>query len=545
MDIPLHTRPLAGAGPDRCMGTSTSTLETIISALQSAERFPHPVGDFRVIETHISCILLTGGIAYKFKKPVDLGFLDFSTLEQRREDCEIELELNRRLAPELYLDVVAVTGTPEDPQLDGQGAPIEYALRMKQFDDARRLDRLAAEDELSTAHIDQLALTLAQFHRRLPPAAPDSGYGSFEGIAERIRENFNQIDARIDDPTLLAELRPLRDWSENQLEQHQDDIEQRRREGWIRECHGDLHLANMVDIDGRVAIFDCLEFSPDLRWIDTLSEIAFLLMDLDYRGHHHLAWRFLNEYLEYANDYMGLSLLDDYRVYRAMVRAKVAAIEYQQHRDDAQRAEAARHQLTRHLKLARAYTQGHGATPIVLMHGLSGSGKSRLAQQLAETCNCIRIRSDVERKRLLGLSPLDSTRVQDADAYSPELTRRTYQRLQALAYGIVDAGLPAFVDATFLKQAQRQNFQRLASVAGIPLVILDVAAPEPVLRQRIQARARSGGDPSEADLAVLDRQLEQQEPLTGDERRISIPVDTSTDVDIEKLVSEILQRARG
>ncbi|WP_242466474.1 bifunctional aminoglycoside phosphotransferase/ATP-binding protein [Thiohalobacter sp. COW1] len=526
------------------MSATASRLETIITALQSAERFPHPVGDFRVIETHISYILLTGGIAYKFKKPVDLGFLDFSTLEQRREDCEVELELNRRLAPALYLDVVAVTGTPEDPQLGGTGEPIEYALKMKQFDDTRRLDRLAAREELTTDHIDQLAATLAAFHRSLPPASPDSGYGSFEGIAERIRENFNQIDARIDEPALLAELEPLREWSETQLEQHQDDMEQRRREGWIRECHGDLHLANMVDIDGGVEIFDCLEFSPDLRWIDTLSEIAFLLMDLDYQGQHNLAWRFLNEYLEYANDYMGLSLLNDYRVYRAMVRAKVAAIECEQHRDDTERAEAARHQLVRHLKLARAYTQNHGATPIVLMHGLSGSGKSRLAQQLAETCNCIRIRSDVERKRLLGLSPLDSTHAQGADAYSPSLTRKTYQRLQALAYGIVDAGLPVFVDATFLMREQRQNFQRLAQVAGIPLVILDVAAPEPVLRQRIQARARSGGDPSEADLAVLDQQLEHQEPLTGDERRISIVVDTSTEVDLERLVSEILQRAR-
>lgn len=527
------------------MSSSTSTLETIITALQSAGRFPHPVGDFRLIETHISCILLTGGIAYKFKKPVDLGFLDFSTLERRREDCEVELQLNRRLAPSLYLDVTAITGSAEAPQLDGPGTPIEYALKMKQFDDSRRLDRLAADDRLTGEQIDQVALTLARFHQGLAPAPPDSGYGSFEGIAERIRENFNQISARIDDPDLLSRLEPLRQWSEAQLEQHQDDFEQRRREGWIRECHGDLHLANMVDIDGQVEIFDCLEFSSDLRWIDTLSEIAFLLMDLDYQGRHDLAWRFLNEYLEYANDYMGLSLLDDYRVYRAMVRAKVAAIDHEQHRDDAQRAAAARHELGRHLKLAQAYTQRLDATPIVLMHGLSGSGKSRLAQQLAETCNCIRIRSDVERKRLLGLSPLDSTRAEGAAAaYRPEVSRKTYQRLQALAYGIVDAGLPVFVDATFLEREQRQSFIRLARVAGIPLIILDVAAPEPVLRERIQARARRGGDPSEADLAVLDHQLANEEPLSEAERRLSIRVDTRTEVDIEKLVSEILQRAQ-
>lgn len=529
------------------MDTDAVKLQKIISHLQSAERFPHAVDGFRVIETHISYILLTGEFAYKFKKPVDLGFLDFTTLERRRRDCETELQLNRRLAPSLYLDVVAINGSPDTPCLNGTGEAIEYAVKMQQFDDAKRLDRLAEQGRLTPEQIDDLAVTVARFHNHIPIATAESGYGTYDTIAERIRENFNQIESRVDDHALLDELKALRDWSEAQLELHQDDIEQRHREGWVRECHGDLHLANMVAIDDRVEIFDCLEFSPDLRWIDTLSEVAFLLMDLDYQGHHELAWQFMNRYLEHANDYMGLSLLNDYLVYRAMVRAKVAAIEYEQHRNEneADKADTACQTLKRHLKLARAYTQTQKLAAIVILHGLSGSGKSWLAQQLAETCNCIRIRSDVERKRLLGLPPLSSTHAESkVDAYSPKLTLKTYQRLQALAYGIIDAGMPVFVDATFLKHEQRQMFHRLAYVAGIPLVILDVVAPEPVLKERVQQRAAAGGDPSEADLAVLEKQLTAQEPFSETEQKYCIRVDTSKDFNLEKLVSEIMKRAR-
>lgn len=532
---PQNSTP--GHGPDM------DILPRLLERLQEPDRFAHPVEKFELIETHISYVLLTGSYAYKFKKPINLGFLDFSTLEKRRFYCHEELRLNKRLAPALYDSVVTITGSADGPHINGAGPLLDYAVRMLQFPSANRMDHVCERGELTTAHIDQLADDLAAFHRRAPAASCGSIQGTAATIGARVLQNFEQIRQHCDDTTVVQKLDSLLSWSQAKQTDLLEDLTLRQREGWIRECHGDLHLANCALIDGRVVMFDALEFAEDLRWIDPLNEIAFLYMDLGQRGYKHLARRFLSRYLENANDYQSLTLLPYYLVYRAMVRAKVAAIEAHQQRKDVTRRNQADRQLSDYLDCAMAYSKPPAQSPLILLHGLSGSGKSWLAQQLVETLGTICIRSDVERKRLLGLGPEASTRSGVAEgAYSADITTKVYRRLYALSYPVLDAGLPVLIDATCLRHRQRTPFQQLAQIVGCPFVILSVQAPDDILRSRILTRSQQEQDASEATLAVLVHQQTIAEPFTLAEQPHVIVIDTTQPIDLERLTQRICAR---
>jgi len=550
----------------------------LIAALQNSALYDHPVERFEVVETHISWVLLTGPFAYKIKKPVDLGFLDFSTLEKRRFFCGEELRLNRRLAPDLYLDVVAITGSAEAPRLGGEGPAIEYAVKMKQFPREGELDRVLARGELGTGHIDVLAREIAAFHGRVAVAGENAPFGSPERIAQPIRDNFKTIreQATAKSPlppfakggeqgafdkgrTESADAEPppfekggiggdflnrithLESWSEAAHAALTDVFRERKRDGFIRECHGDLHLANIAWVEGRAVIFDCIEFSEGLRWIDVMSEAAFLTMDLDDRGAPELSRRWLTDYLELTGDYVGLRVLRFYQVYRALVRAMVACIRMGQAGGAGDRARLER-EYRGYVDLAGRYTRP--ARPaLAIMHGLSGSGKTVLAQALVEAWGAVRVRSDVERKRLHGLAPDARTASGlDTGLYAPEAGERTYRRLADLARTAIEAGHSVIVDAACLKRAQRAVLREAAARAHAPFVILDVRAPEAVLRARIAARVREGRDASEADLAVLDHQIATAEPLGPDERPAVIAVDTDRPLDVKRLVEEIERR---
>ncbi len=509
----------------------------LIAALQNPALYDHPVERFEVVETHISWVLLTGPYAYKIKKPVDLGFLDFSTLEKRRFFCGEELRLNRRLAPDLYLDVVAITGSAGSPRLGGAGPAIEYAVKMKQFPREGELDRVLARGELGTAHIDALAREIAAFHGRVAVAGEDAPFGSPERIAQPIRDNFKTIREKSADQADLQKISDLDAWSEAARGALTSVFLERKRGGFIRECHGDLHLANIAWVDGRAMIFDCIEFSEGLRWIDVMSEAAFLTMDLDDRGAPELSRRWLNGYLELTGDYAGLRVLRFYQVYRALVRAKVACIRMgQAGAGDRERLER---EYRGYVDLAGRYTRP--ARPaLAIMHGPSGSGKTALAQALVEAWGAVRVRSDVERKRLHGLAPDARTASGlDAGLYAPEAGERTYRRLADLARMAIEAGHSVIVDAACLKRAQRATLREAAAGTHAPFVILDVRAPEAVLRARISARARVGRDASEADLVVLDRQIATAEPLGPDERPAVVAVDTDHPLDVKRLIAEI------
>ena len=514
---------------------------TLITALQNPALYDHPVTALTLVETHISWVILTGPFAYKIKKPVNLGFLDFSTLPLRQQYCEAELRLNKRLAPEYYLSVVAITGTASAPRWQGEGPAIEYAVKMRQFPQAMELDRIAKSGQLRRVHLEQLAADVADFHATLPKAEASMTYGDPDAVWQPIAENFQQLQPCCQSVTSREQLASLHDWCVASHAELLALLQQRKSTGCIRECHGDMHLANMFLAQERVVVFDCIEFNPALRWIDVISEIAFLTMDLRDRRHPELARCFLDRYLQHSGDYAGLALLNYYQVYRAMVRAKVACIRLQQADLNATESKQLAVETQDYLALGEHFTRTTTPT-LFITHGLSGSGKTFFTDALIAAFDVVRVRSDVERKRLVGLSATAKTDSGvDSGLYAAEMGARTYAQLASAANDILHSGYHALVDATFLQQAQRAQFAQLAHELNVPMVILHFTATPETLQRRIQSRQRNACDASEADLPVLQRQRERVEPLTTAEQVNTIEIDTETTNASEKLLATVQQ----
>ena len=323
MDKPDHD-------PHPASSTQAVTDE-LIRAMQDPSLYPHPVKHFSVIETHISWVILTGEYAYKIKKPVNLGFVDFSTLARREHFCKEELRLNRRFSAALYLEVVAIRGSRTRPHLSAEGAVIEYAVKMREFTQTGLLGSYAKEQRLEPAHIDSMADIIADFHGQAQRADPGTAFGSCDTFLKWSRENFEHIEAVLPARLLPQGFDALKKWCLSLSREQRNSIDERLANGFVRECHGDLHLGNMAFVDGRITLFDCIEFNEELRWIDISSEMAFVAMDLQAHGYSGFAWRFINRYLQACGDYSGLPVLRRYLVYRALVRAKVEALSAQQH----------------------------------------------------------------------------------------------------------------------------------------------------------------------------------------------------------------------
>jgi aminoglycoside phosphotransferase family enzyme/predicted kinase len=519
----LHTTRSLDSG--REAATGAAGLDRLIAALRAPACYPHVVEQVELLQTHISCILLAGNYAYKIKKPVNLGFLDFSTLAARRFYCEEELRLNRRTAPGLYLDVIPISGSESAPVLGGGGPAIEYTLRMRRFGQDALLDRMARRGALAPQHIDALALGLARFHEGIERAGPEREFGSAGRILAPALQNFEQMRELVSAKTDLALLARLGDWTAREHAALAAAFEARKREGWVRECHGDLHLGNIALLDGVPTPFDGIEFSADLRWTDVMNEVAFLMMDLFDHRLPRLAFRFLNAYLERTGDYAGLRVLRFYLVYRALVRAKVSCMRAHQAGMAAREQSEIEQEYRRHLHLAeRLAAPRHAA--LLIMHGLSGSGKTTIAQGLLEALGAVRLRSDVERKRLFGLAAeARSDSGLDAGLYAPGASERTYAHLAGLARELLAARYPVIVDAAFLRRSWRDRFAELARGAGAAFAIAACTVPPATLRARVALRERAARDASEAGLAVLERQLATEEPLAADETAHALAID--------------------
>ena len=512
---------------------SNTDFTQLIAGLLLPTAYDHAVDEIHTVETHISVVILTGQFAYKIKKPVDLGFVDFATLERRKFFCDEELRLNRRLADDLYIDVVKIAGDPAAPQINGAGPILDYAVKMRQFDPATQLDVVIDKDHLNRAHIERFAGEIADFHLTAAVASVRDNYASQEVLVDRVRENFERSRPCVDDDRISAKLKSIETWSHQSLQRNAVRFAHRKRDGFVRECHGDLHLANLLLMDDRIRAFDCLEFNAHLRWIDVISEIAFTIMDLDYRGRPDLAAVFLNRYLEQSGDYEGCDLLRHYLCYRAMVRAKVACLRAGQNAQSSVGFREAQHEFRAHTDLAARYAVDRKGGCIIITHGVSGCGKTYLTDQLLGSPRVVRIRSDLERKRMAGIDAVARTDSKlNTGLYSADEISRTYSRLAELCEILIKAGYRVIVDATFLEHSHRSLFRRLAQRLGAKFIILDVAASPVESENRIRQRLNAGSDASEATLEVLNQQQATREVLDSDERRVTTTVDTERPIHV-------------
>jgi len=518
------------------------TSSQLVESLQNPKSYPHPVSQVTLVETHISWVFLTGQYVYKIKKPVLFSFVDFSTLEKRRWFCEEEVRLNRRLAPQLYLGVVSITGSPSDPRIDGEGTAFECAVKMKQFPPDHEFHKLLATGEVNEPVISQLAQDIGEFHRRLEPGGEASSYGEPDMVWRPLRECFEEISPDVFPLPIQKCLREINEWTKAEWGRLRPVFVQRKSSGYIRECHGDLHLGNIALFEGRICVFDALEFEPRLRWIDVMSEVAFLVMDLESKDRVDLAYWFLNRYLEVTGDYAGMMVFRLYEVYRALVRAKVAGLRLSQVVQGSVVWENIRAEMIRYVELAHRLIMPPPPM-LMLMHGVSGTGKTTVSTEGGKALGAVRVRSDVERKRIYAEQcPKVVGQGISENLYAPAMTQATYARLWNLASTMLQAGYPVVVDATFLEGAQRQSFIRLAHERHVSVVILDVWAPEEILAQRIEWRAKQRTDASDATIGVMEQQKAREELLTEAERHSAIRLDSTDLPTVRSTIQSLIQR---
>ncbi len=497
----------------------------LIDSLRNPALYPHPVSRIEVLETHISWIILTGEYAYKLKKPVDFGFLDFSTLEQREYFCHEELRLNQRLAPDIYLEVLAIGGTPESPVLGATDTIFEYAVKMRQFDPQERLDLLLARHQFKPEWIYKLAKQIAKFHRKVPIIAPDSPLGEPETIWEVVSDNFIHISNTVDTLDDCHRVQVLLQKTAQLFRRLTPLIEQRKMDGHVRECHGDLHLANITLYNSELRLFDCIEFNPRFSWIDTISDLAFLLMDLEANGEFSLANRCLNHYLELLGDYAALPLLNFYKSYRAMVRAKVAVLG-----PDLDLAS-----MRHYLSLTEHYAS-HQQPVLYLMQGLSGSGKSFLSELMLQRSPLIRLRSDVERKRLFKQL---SKKGESVDLYGPQMNLLTLNHLLELSQRLLKAGLSVVVDATFIRHGSRRMFLEMAEQHKAQVQIIACRCDEETMVTRLTDRKQAGKDASDADVKVMQQQQVHLQALTETEEFLTRYINTTDAQAINRFLDQL------
>ncbi|MEL7498651.1 MAG: AAA family ATPase [Planctomycetota bacterium] len=489
--------------------------------------FPHPVQQLERIDTHISIVILTGDFAYKLKKPVDMGFVDYTSLEKRKHFCELEIDLNQRFAPALYLGVVPVIKTkdgirfgclpdPHHKSLESaQEDIIDYAVLMRQFSQSAIVANRLTNAELTFDAVESFGRELAAKHDTFEAIRPDDSFAQPQQIVNDAIENFSLLINPLENDRRSEPLRKLEQWTALEGAELQKKFESRLEKGKVKRCHGDLHLKNIIQLDGELIAFDGIEFNESFQCIDVFSEVAFPVMDFMARGRHELGWRLLNAYLEWSGDYADLEVLRFYLVYRAMVRVKVAWLNPANH-SESRRLEYATEAFPddphagpwdKFITIASFFAFGM-KPKLAITHGFSGSGKSTVAMRIIDDEGGIRIRSDVLRHQLADQLSID-------DKYSPEMSDIVYNELARLAKSGLNAHFPMIADATFLKRKRREAFQSLANEFSITFEIIDCVAPFDELCQRLELRT---SDPSEADVNVLKKQMKNHDPISVSEK---------------------------
>jgi len=514
-----------------------SVSQALLNALQNPAMFDHDVESFQLIETHISWVILTGPYAYKIKKPMDFGFLDFTTLEKRQHFCQEELRLNRRLAPELYLDLLPLYGDENNPSFTGEGEVLEYVIKMRQFSQDHLLNNLLAQGELTRDHIGEVADQVADFHARTEVAGADSRFGEPGQVMFPVQQNFDQIRPLLTEKADLQQLDQIEAWAQDTFTLLTPTFEERKAQGKVRACHGDLHLGNITLFNDKIRLFDCIEFNDDFYWIDVMREAAFFIMDLEDRGEDYFANQFLNAYLELTGDYAGLKLLNFYKSYYAMVRAKVGLFQLFNESISDEDRQAVLTQYRSYTSLAEHYME-IPCRCLMLMHGYSGSGKSTVGNTLMEHLHLVRLRSDVVRKQLFGEQQGNNDDL-NVGIYSKDASDKTFQNLRDTAATILQSGNSALIDATFLNANYRDLFHELSEEQGVPLLIVSCTLDDAITRERLAAREAEQQDVSDATVKVYEAQLQSADALTKKEEQHTLHVNTSEQLTVEAFIEQM------
>ncbi|MDX2097145.1 MAG: AAA family ATPase [Leptolyngbyaceae cyanobacterium bins.59] len=477
-----------------------AALPPLVQQMMRSEFYPHPVVEpIEFIQTHVSYVFLTGEYAYKVKKTVNFGFLDFSTLEKRHHFCQEELRMNQRGAADLYLEVLPITQPGEQFQLQGTGEPVEYTLKMRQFPQDQLLLALFEQGSLTESHLEELGRVVARFHAGAPVNDYIRTFGEVAQIRQAIDENYLQTQQYIGGPQTQAQYDETKAYTDRFFADRPALFQSRIQQDKIRECHGDLHLRNICLWQGQILLFDCIEFNEPFRFVDFMYDVAFTVMDLEARQRPDLGNAFLNTYIEETGDWDGLQLLPLYLSRQAYVRAKVTSFLL----SDSGIPETAKQEASKtaaaYYHQAWEYTKPRQGQ-LILMSGLSGAGKSTTARFLARHLNAIQIRSDAVRKHLGGIGLQERG---GSDLYTPEMSRKTYDRLLELGITLASQGFPVILDAKYDRQTLREQAMTQAKDQGLAFQIVHCTAPLGIMQERLKQRT---GDIADATVEILNQQ---------------------------------------
>lgn len=502
-----------------------------LDALLDPAAFDEATTSVALIQTHVSVLFLTDRFVYKIKKPVDFGFLNFLTLDRRRFYCEEEVRLNRRLCPGMYLGVVEVRESPAGVCLSGQGTVVDYAVKMKRLPAERMLDQLLAQDAVGEDDIRGIARIIGEFHLHAERSKEIDSYGSLEVIRRNWSENFLQMEPFLSRTLSRTDFHAIHAWVERFMADHEELFAERVANGFIRDCDGDIHSENICLAD-QIYIFDCIEFNARFRFSDTAADLAFLLMDLEYRGRRDFAEVLLREYCTVTGDHGLVEVLDFYRVYRAFVRGKVESFRLDDPHIDKRGKEFARQSARRHFRLARGYLSRRGLSPVlVAFSGLMGAGKSTLARELSFELGLELLSSDLLRKELAGLSKTAHCQEgYNQGIYSLEFTRDTYREMFRRAEDALAGGRSVIMDASFSRRADRFAAAALARRLGVRFCLFHTECPEEVSRERLEVREAAGRDVSDGRWELFSRQKNDFEPLLPQQENWE-EIDTSQPVE--------------
>ncbi|MBT1071804.1 AAA family ATPase [Pelotalea chapellei] len=501
-------------------------IRSILKSLLKSEAYPEPTNKVELVQTHVSWIFLTETHAYKIKKPVDFGFLNFSTIDRRRFYCNEEVKYNRRLCPDIYEGVVELRKTPDGAAFYGEGPVLDYAVKMKRLPAARMLDQLVIKKEITSDEMKEVARLIAEFHRNAPTSSTIAEYGSLDRIMFNWQENFEQA-MPFENTTLPAvEREYIRTWVNNFVTENAAHLNERVQNGFIRECDGDIHLENICLHNDKVCIFDCIEFNERFRCCDTAADVAFLLMDLDFHGRHDLAETVVNTYMEISDDRGILLLIDFYKIYRAFVRGKVESFILNDPSIDQVDRKKVLARAIGYFRLARGYIQRRKLQQTLFITcGLMGSGKSTLAAQLSLELGLPLISSDIVRKKLAGLDPETPVPVSYGEGiYSHEKNKDTYKELIKLAEAELAAGRSVIIDAAFIRKQNRTQCLSCASQYAAAFVILHLSCNDTENRRRLAERSTESRSVSDGRFELLALQQQEFEPPEEQEGMlISLP----------------------